>query len=137
MHLVGYYTLDGRDHLLTIDHFPELRTIHVPPDLYTCARHGQRKHPRSQPQQPAESDGEDMPLVPLSASYLVQTPSPDSRYAASRGSGSSSPESQYEPMPPAHRSQLTPLEYLESLPPPRRDPTDETALRAFRRGRAL
>ncbi|KAG6808058.1 hypothetical protein H0H92_005559, partial [Tricholoma furcatifolium] len=115
----AYFDEETRDSLRTVDDFPDLSSIKVPPGKYKTARAGNRR---------IASQGE------------FQIDSPPYPYPMPPCHGCGAPDHVY-PQGPSSTSTLSsttsdllaPLEYLKAIPPSRRHPLDEEALMSFRR----
>ncbi len=135
----AYYTQDSLEGLATVDDFPHLRNVQVPPNKYVCARNnGARRG--------ARTGGPAEPLMlPMTSGYTGSDPSPPFS-SSSSSSGSTRYSSQpislppTPPVPPAAplpagsvlaERRLAPLEYLQNISPRARDPFDDEALRQF------
>lgn len=117
-HLTAYYTNDSLDKLRTIDDFPELASLHVPPGRYLSAR-SINKNPKLGPY-PSHATGPfGVPGIGgqdrVPRLYRIQTRPP--LLSCDNNTG--------------HRGALAPLAYLERIAPPRRHPMDEKALMSF------
>ena len=151
----AYYTQESYESLNTVDDFPELAEIQVPPNQYVCARNnGARRNVRNgsggagggyehalpsltyrdterSPALSSNSSTESFPSYVLTASQVSPYPPPPS----------SSPESTGFVVPPAvplrtgfplgADRRLAPLEYLQNISPRARNPADDEALRQF------
>jgi len=135
-HLNAYYTQETHDSLCTVDAYPPLRNIRVPDGMYVCARSSSmRKAQRANRQRSMEeAGGQIQPISPMyvyndrqdsSSPRSVDVPMGHSpRYTAS---------TTYLSYPPSSQNlTLAPLEYLQNIPPPHRNPIDDEALRSFR-----
>jgi len=108
-HLIAYYTQNTLNQLRTIDDHFKLAALQVPEGAYKCARNPKR------PVREMNSSGR--PL--LHHPYPYQT----------RDGGSTSHEDDANVQNDGnHGATLAPLQYLESIPPPRRHILDEMAL---------
>lgn len=110
----------------TVDDYPELRRVVVPAGMYTCARANNVKRARANRRSSTdEADGDD-PSTPL----LATTITVHYRRRASPYLG----EVRLQPPPtyPTTHRQLAPLQYLQNITPPVRNPVDDEQLRALR-----
>ncbi|GLB37789.1 putative gti1/Pac2 family protein [Lyophyllum shimeji] len=110
-HLIAYFTQETVNYLRTIDDFPILASMRVPPGRYRTARAGNRGRSNTQAfdiaSYPHLSYGEYPTLDANPCDHLQLRSAP----------------------PPNHACAiLAPLEYLQSIPPHRRHPVDEEAL---------
>ncbi|KAI0339954.1 hypothetical protein BDW22DRAFT_1408908 [Trametopsis cervina] len=130
-HLNAYYTSDTLELLRTIDQFPELRSINVPPGRYVCARSSNVRRGGRNRQSPDEDDG--TTPSPRQASSSTAHHSPRSMYRGETGEVVLA-------LPPAQAQanlpgiMLAPLQYLENITPRLRDPVDDEQLRSLRHG---
>ncbi|KAG6866397.1 hypothetical protein C0991_004682 [Blastosporella zonata] len=108
--LVAYFTQETLAYLNTVDDFPDLAGIGVPPGRYRTARAGARTgrtHSRG--------------LDPYQFVSMYPThPYPLDYPHTSKSTASSN-----------NTDLLAPLAYLKAIPPPRRHPLDEEALMSF------
>jgi Gti1/Pac2 family transcription factor len=122
----AYYTQDTFDQMRTVDDYPDLRKVVVPTGMYTCARANNVKKARANRcSSTDDADGDD-PSTPLFAKTITV----HYRHRLSPYSG----EVHLHPPPPyptTHR-QLAPLQYLQNITPPVRNPVDDEQLRALR-----
>ncbi|KAG5734284.1 cAMP-independent regulatory protein pac2, partial [Termitomyces sp. T112] len=102
-HLIAYFTQDTLASLYTVNDFPDLAAIRVPPGMYRSARAGNRGVVRIPPVS--------APFPIIRTYHIYNVPYPSSPHT-----------------PTGH---LAPLEYLRTCPPPRRHPLDEKALMSF------
>jgi len=107
-HLIAYYTQDTLDQLLTVEDFPPLAMVNVPDGAYKGARNPKRTAremsslgSRSMPHRPYQYQPRDAALH-----EVANTTQDDGN----------------------HGARLAPLQYLQSIPPPRRHVVDEMAL---------
>lgn len=128
-YLDAYYSQETFDKLLTIDDFPLLKKIVVPPNQYTCARANNLRRARAANRQSSTDEGDGLdPTTPATRAATVYTTyhqSPPSPYSG---------EVHLTPPPshsPSHR-QLAPLQYLQNITPRVRNPVDDEQLRSLR-----
>ncbi|TFK44294.1 Gti1/Pac2 family-domain-containing protein [Crucibulum laeve] len=121
-HLIAYFTQDTLDYLRTIDDFPELASLQVPPGKYKSARSSKSRPPRDPPEVMDRYSGTIPNYTMISRVtrplLIVDT---HTRPMLSNNS---------------HRVAeiLAPLTYLQNIPPPPRHPMDEKALMSFTSG---
>ena len=123
----AYYTQDTVDAFGTIDDDEMLRSLHVPPGRYSCARacNGRKAgRPTTQPS-PSHEETTGVQLTPTA--YVATPVTPP--YLEKRSLSPRYTEVRFTAY------QLAPLEYLESIPPGGRDPCDERLLRSFQQDR--
>lgn len=147
-HLIAYFTEESVDRLNCIDDYPALSSLNVPHGKYKSARSvkGRPDHIFNPDDSGDTGEFSHLQYVAydpgsVSSRSSRSTPSPrymersltwngppsdrsDPRRQADHKRGRSLPESEF----------LAPLEYLETVTPPRRHPIDETALKLFRAG---
>jgi len=160
-HLIAYFTEESVNRLNSIDDYPTLSSLNVPHGKYKSARSvkGRPDHIFN-PDDSVDSEFSHLQYVAydpgssISSRSSRSTPSPQytsraltwngptsdrrdsrARQAAEVGGpirdhkrGRSLPESD------SSSGSLAPLEYLETMTPPRRHPIDETALKLFKAG---
>ncbi|KAJ6594486.1 Gti1/Pac2 family-domain-containing protein [Mycena capillaripes] len=157
-HLIAYFTEESVDRLSCIDDYPTLASLKVPHGKYKSARSvkGRPDHIFN-PDDSADSSefshlqyvAYDPGSVSVSSRSSRSTPSPryTPRSLTWNGPPSDRADSRRQPEPGPIRDHkrgrslpesdsgfLAPLEYLETVTPPRRHPVDETALKLFRAG---
>jgi len=136
-HLIGYFTEESIERLKCIDDIPQLATLQVPHGKYKSARSAKGRpdhifNPESDV--PEFAHLEYVPYTPRSAS----SHSPKER--TWRNSSHEAPHSEQRRLSAWGGSDststddgglegLAPLAYLENIPPPRRHPLDEKALK--------
>jgi hypothetical protein len=135
-HLIAYFTQNSLNYLRTVDDIPQLASLHVPPGKYKSARCAKgRIRERRAILSPSEANAQPHPQYapypnrsPLHTRPTIQTDWSRSYTPAdgdrSRGHRSDSPQGD-SPM-------LAPLEYLQNLTPPHREPHDEQILMTFK-----
>jgi len=132
--VVAYFTQESLNYLRTIDDFPQLSSLNVPPGKYKTARSAKSGRPQ----------GFDPPMSPPA---YPTTSASQSRYpshgyeesTADHGRFSRSGPHQMNrlesrPQSPQSTDILAPLAYLQNIPPPRRHPMDVKALMSFTPG---
>ena len=146
----AYYTQESFESLRTIDDYPVLASIVVPPNQYVCARNnGARRNVRGggapvPPPPTGYGDGHHSPAPSSSSSTeSLLPPPPPLPLMHSYSPDSASPPDMHAEIPPAAappRSgafavaadrRLAPLEYLQNISPRARNPADDEALRQF------
>ncbi|KAF8629897.1 hypothetical protein AX15_003253 [Amanita polypyramis BW_CC] len=138
-HLIAYFTEEFIERLKCIDDIPQLATLQVPHGKYKSARSAKGRpdhifNPESDV--PEYAHLEYVPYTPrpaLSHSPKERTwhnSSHDVPYPAWGGSDSTSTDD-------GGPEGLAPLAYLETIPPPRRHPLDEKALKLLSPARLL
>jgi len=138
-HLNAYYTQDTADQLRTVDQLRELRYIQVPEGRYICARTSSARRSNRGSQAAgyranyrySSSPSDISPTTPGPSFGLAISGDPSGAVSPSLMGPAShylstSPASPH----PSHRL-LAPLEYLQTISPPARDPVDDEALRSF------
>jgi len=110
-HLIAYFTHESQDRLLTIDDFPVLSNLYVPPGKYKSARSANRRR---------DANFTRCTVYPYSDGPLLTQSLPV-------------PYDQ-EPRRLLTESGLAPLTYLQNLTPPRRHAFDEEILMSFTLG---
>ncbi|KAJ7139059.1 Gti1/Pac2 family-domain-containing protein [Mycena epipterygia] len=148
-HLIAYFTEESVDRLSCIDDYPTLSSLKVP--------HGRYKSARSVKGRPDHIFNPDDSADSGEFSYVAydagspsrssrSTPSPRSIERSltwdgpisdrkdSRRQGPIGGHRRGRSLPESESGFLAPLEYLETVTPPRRHPIDETALKLFRAG---
>ncbi|KAJ7502382.1 Gti1/Pac2 family-domain-containing protein [Mycena galericulata] len=152
-HLIAYFTEESVDRLNSIDDYPILSSLNVPHGKYKSARSvkGRPDHIFN-PDDSADS-GEFSHLQyvaydPGSVSSRSSRSTPSPRYPPrsltwngptsdrgdSRRQAEAGPHKRGMSLPESELGSLAPLEYLETMTPPRRHPVDETALKLFKAG---
>ncbi|KAG6916421.1 hypothetical protein DXG01_006825 [Tephrocybe rancida] len=148
-HLTAYFNQQRLDELGTIDGIRGVGDVPVPDGLFKSARAGKMRRDHRTPGKKAEqlSDGSGLPESSDSHSNHDHTPfqipehrdrgSPPLTYPTlpsrfSDNSRDSSPSSDgSRRWSPIQQASLVPLEYLQNMSVPRRDPADEQLLRRF------
>lgn len=139
-HLTAYFSQNRLDELRTVDEIPGIGNMAVPEGWFKSARIGKaRRDSRAQGNNPQSSETLSQPSTPPLYTYpLGSSPTSQQRHVpAAHPSSSPSPSSQSSTTssPSIHTnnqsSGLVPLEYLQNVSAPRRDPTDEQLLRRF------
>ncbi|TFK70622.1 hypothetical protein BDN72DRAFT_870233 [Pluteus cervinus] len=138
-HLIAYFTEDSIERLRSIDDIPQLANLGVPHGKYKSARCAKGRPDHIFNPEPDNSDFGRIEYVPYTPAprrdgplQSVQTTHPPlvwmdlSRMTPTRRAKSSSVSSS-ENSP----GSLAPLAYLQNIPPPRRHPIDEKALKLF------
>jgi len=120
----AYYCADEVDELATVDDVAMLKNLHVPHELYTCARTSRAREAaiRSHNNPGMRGNREPPRMLPQ-----FQYPRTGGIERSSSGSDSSGPDDRSSSPDPS----LAPLAYLESLPRLGRHPMDDQALRMF------
>jgi hypothetical protein len=132
---VAYFTQDTLDSLYTINDFPQLSSLNVPPGKYRTARTGR----------PNKAHLQGSHLSPSATGYLTSKASgPQTRYPSygpenyTIHNDAGCKHSEYHKITcHGNRSKsykaddLAPLAYLQNIPPPLRHPMDEKALMSF------
>jgi len=141
-HLIGYFTEESLDGLKSVDDFPRLASISVPPGRYKSARSGKGRTDNifnDDSDTPQFPQLEYVPYTPTRTE--VYTPVPFARPSAmQRPSTRDIRHNSYPKVASTSRSQsgsissddsgiLAPLAYLENVAPPRRHPIDEKTLK--------
>ncbi|KAJ7760978.1 Gti1/Pac2 family-domain-containing protein [Mycena metata] len=154
-HLIAYFTEESVDRLSSIDDYPMLASLNVPHGKYKSARSvkGRPDHIFNPDDSGDSGEFSHLQYVaydPGSASSRSSRSTPSPRYTPrsltwngplSDGTdsrrhaetGSMNGHTRGRSLPEANES-LAPLEYLETVTPPRRHPVDERALKLFRAG---
>ncbi|KAF8893453.1 Gti1/Pac2 family-domain-containing protein [Infundibulicybe gibba] len=112
-HLIAYFTQESVEYLRTIDDISQLAAIHVPPNRYISARSA-----RPKPTPIPGADGE----FPFPPPIDIGGCQGWGHLGGRPGRGLN--------------GILAPLRYLQNIPPPRRHPMDEEALKSFTPGLA-
>ncbi|KAJ7267676.1 hypothetical protein B0H12DRAFT_1255915 [Mycena haematopus] len=148
-HLIAYFTEESVDRLNCIDDYPALSSLNVPHGKYKSARSVKGRPDHIFNPDDSADNGEFSHLQyvsydpgSFSSHSSRSTPSPryTSRSLTWNGLASDAdPRRQQEhkrgrSLPETDTGFLAPLEYLETVTPPRRHPVDETALKLFRAG---
>ncbi|KAF8886548.1 Gti1/Pac2 family-domain-containing protein [Infundibulicybe gibba] len=133
-HLTAYFSQQTLDGLLTIDAIQGIGDVDVPDAWFKSARAGKsRRDTRSIPgSNPLPSErGNDH--TSLDNPIYSRCSTPRQNEIVSHLHPSNSPLPHHTPPPPSVPSvgQLVPLEYLQSISYPKRDPADEQLLRRF------
>lgn len=140
----AYYTTEAHDRFQAIDDFPELRRLQVPPNQYVCARANVRKGARAANGSANAANNANIGRRSSSAEdaggpgSLPPPPPPPSAPLSSYATYVAPPSASGRHALPRHHverpstPQLAPLEYLENMQPPIRDPLDDQLLRSFR-----
>lgn len=141
--IVAYFTEESIDRLKSVDDFPRLASISVPPGKYKSARSAKNKPAHNFNEESDNSQFPRLEYVPYTPSGLkVYSPAPSSR-AMQRPSAHPSPDKGYPRVASVSRGSpsstssdddeppgvLAPLAYLENMAPPRRHPIDEKTLK--------
>ncbi|KAF7376601.1 hypothetical protein MSAN_00076700 [Mycena sanguinolenta] len=148
-HLIAYFTEESVDRLNCIDDYPFLSSLNVPHGKYKSARSvkGRPDHIFNPDDTPDNGEFSHLQYVaydPGSVSSRSSRSTPSPRYTP-RSLTWNGPASDADPrrqrehkrgrsLPETDSGFLAPLEYLETVTPPRRHPVDETALKLFRTG---
>ncbi|KAK7018838.1 camp-independent regulatory protein pac2 [Favolaschia claudopus] len=149
-HLIAYFTEESVDRLHCIDDYPALASLNVPHGKYKSARSvkGRPDHIFN-PDDGANHAEFSLHYVPydprsVSAPSSRSSPSPQYPPRSLTWNGPSPDPSQLRHHQEHRRGRslpgdtdadfLAPLEYLETVTPPRRYPVDETALKLFKGG---
>ena len=114
----AYYTQESLDSLHTIDDYPALRNIVVPPNQYVCARNnGARRNPRAGPGAAEPPLAPPPGTAPLAYPDCATAPSPPASSSSSSSSASSSNSGSTESL--AHYDAVLPPSpsYSHALPP--------------------
>jgi hypothetical protein len=144
----AYWTQETLDRLLTVDDFPELRSLEVASGTYLCARTNRMREAVSRSARIPFSEGIAHPSPSASPAYAPypyhrrpadERPSPTplspsssvSSYAGNGMTTSSSSPRIYATQVQVQGLSLAPIEMLEECRRRRRDPTDEGILRSF------
>ncbi|TFY81972.1 hypothetical protein EWM64_g2040 [Hericium alpestre] len=154
-HLIAYFTQESIDSLYTIEDFPELASLRVPPGRFRSARsakgrpreseHGVDRHKRASPSPrhaavytpysytPPHPENNDMRAdISPPPSPMDPPPWPDQECLQTRRARSSSQShSQLFTCNPEGIQILAPLAFLENTHIPKRHPIDDRALRSF------
>jgi hypothetical protein len=151
-HLIAYFTQDSLDYLRSIDDFPELASLPVPPGKYKSARSAKGRprdshHAFDRRQSPlgtynSHPHPQYAPYTPSGvseASTYRQGPHPTAKQTETRDDRPNDPNlgdrtQSRLAAPPKLAEVLAPLAYLQNIPPPRRHPLDEKALMSFTPG---
>ncbi|KAG1840830.1 Gti1/Pac2 family-domain-containing protein [Suillus subalutaceus] len=121
-HLTAYFSQQKLDRLNTIDNIPGVGDVPVPDGWFRSARRDAKT--RRDDDLPKSALAKQLPQFPMDGSRSA-CPSPPS-------SSSSGPATPSPRISPSHLSeQLVPLEYLQGLAYPRREPIDEQFLQRF------
>lgn len=156
-HLIAYFTEESVDRLHCIDDYPTLTSLKVPHGKYKSAR-SVKGRPDHIFNPDVSVDSEEPPshlqyvaYDPRSVSTHSTRSTPSPRYNP-RSSTWDGPHSEWldprrqpdagdirghvrgRSLPEPETGFLAPLEYLETVTPPRRHPIDETALKLFKAG---
>ncbi|KAG5645445.1 hypothetical protein DXG03_006269, partial [Asterophora parasitica] len=150
-HLIAYFTEESIERLRPVDDFPHLANVVVPSGKYKSARSakGRPDHifntEAASPEVPGleyiaytprrdSTSSSQVLLGTANSGHPVRRielpPSPQSHYRTPSQSGSASSDD----LP---GESLAPLEYLQSMAPPRRHPIDEKTLKLFPSSRLL
>ncbi|KAI0268828.1 Gti1/Pac2 family-domain-containing protein [Gloeopeniophorella convolvens] len=132
-HLIAYFTQETIDNLYTIDDYPELASLQVPPGRFRSARCVKGRPPKDQSENVGPYSTSHHSRSPTYAPYPTSVVSPPSPMdppvwpkAPIHGLGHTRP---------SHRrfdtQVLAPLAYLETTHIPKRHPIDDRALRSF------
>ncbi|KAF7357859.1 cAMP-independent regulatory protein pac2 [Mycena venus] len=146
--VIAYFTEESVDRLHCIDDYPALSTLNVPHAKYKSARSvkGRPEHIFNPDDSADSGDFSHLQYVaydPGSVSSRSSRSTPSPRYTPRsltwNGPPSADPRRQGEhkrgrSLPESEAGFLAPLEYLETVTPPRRHPVDETALKLFKAG---
>ncbi|EAU91089.2 hypothetical protein CC1G_03257 [Coprinopsis cinerea okayama7 len=143
-HLIAYFTEESLDRLKTIEDFPQLAYLEVPPGKYKSARSAKGRPDNYFQSSDADSNHysqlEYVSYAPnrrTSPNRIEGTPnrpltwvdtSPHSERSSRRRTHPYSPSSADDS---GSDSGLAPLAYLQNIPPPRRHPIDEKTLMLF------
>ncbi|KAF9239279.1 Gti1/Pac2 family-domain-containing protein [Melanogaster broomeanus] len=122
-HLTAYFSQQKLDRLNTVDNIQDIGDIPVPDGWFRSARRdGKSRREDDLPKSVVAKRLSQTPMEGLISSNCPSTPS----------SSSSMPATPSPRFNPTHLSeQLVPLEYLQNLSYPRRDPIDEQFLQRF------
>lgn len=143
--LAAYFSQNKLDELRTVDELPGIGNVAVPEGWFKSARIGKarRDSVRVQGNNPQSPETLSQPSTPPFYTYpLGSSPTSQQRHVplaiphppssspspSSQSSTVSSPSIHINSQPNGH---LVPLEYLQNVSAPRRDPTDEQLLRRF------
>ncbi|KAI0066020.1 hypothetical protein BV25DRAFT_1797199 [Artomyces pyxidatus] len=138
-HLIAYFTQETIDSLYTIDDYPDLARLRVPPGRFRSARgpkKGSRESPQDQNigQSPSSSQGSYSPTYTPYPMAVPRPPSPLDPPVWPRLQtwpvGSVANQSRFGHTPEGAQI-LAPLAFLETTHIPRRHPIDDRALRSF------
>ncbi|KAJ7354620.1 Gti1/Pac2 family-domain-containing protein [Mycena albidolilacea] len=146
-HLIAYFTEESVDRLNCIDDYPDLSSLHVPHGKYKSARSvkGRPDHIFNPDDSTDSGEFSHLQYVaydPGSVSSRSSRSTPSPRYTSrsltwNGPPGDADARRQMEhkrgrSLPEMESGGLAPLEYLQTVTPPRRHPVDETALKLFR-----
>ncbi len=140
--LAAYFSQNKLDELRTVDEIPGIGNVAVPEGWFKSARVGKaRRDSRAQGNNPQSPETLSQPSTPPFYTYpLGSSPTSQQRHVLAPHPSSSSPspssQSSTTSSPSIYTNNnpnglLVPLEYLENVSAPRRDPTDEQLLRRF------
>ncbi|TFY69149.1 hypothetical protein EVG20_g3263 [Dentipellis fragilis] len=152
-HLIAYFTQETIDNLYTIEDFPDLACLRVPPGLFRRARSVKGRaardmarvvdhHRSTSPSPRRHSSYAPYPCTPQavqSVQYLSDISPPPSpmdpppwpgHRRRARPSSEGPSESRFTTNPDGTQN-LAPLAFLETNPPPKRHPIDDRVLRSF------
>ncbi|KAG6812212.1 hypothetical protein H0H92_003948 [Tricholoma furcatifolium] len=149
-HLTAYFSQQRLDDLGTIDNIRGVGDVPVPEGLFKSARAGKmrRDNRNSVKKAVSPSEGPYLPEASGFQSDYCDTASRNSQYYGcpsfpslfphpttssrfSDNSRDSSPSSDSSRLGPSQHASLVPLEYLQNISAPRRNPADEQQLRRF------
>ncbi|KAF7761525.1 hypothetical protein Agabi119p4_9517 [Agaricus bisporus var. burnettii] len=138
-HLTAYFSQNKLDELRTVDEIHGIGDVSVPEGWFKSARVGKtRRDSRAQGGNAHPGDAAPQSTTPPFYSYPLGSPTSQQRHAPAHPHSSPSPSSHSSTTssPSIHNGghptgHLVPLEYLQNMSAPRRDPNDEQLLRRF------